>query len=239
MPSMPKWLNDTMENILSSKYIRETTVTEIQNISENLKRIKFSSNLQGLEYKPGYSIEFRVNDTDYRRYTPYNFDKINNTFEILFHVHGNTVGCNYLQNLNIGDCIKYIIPRGKDIFKNNLEHHIVIGDETALGAALSIKNEVEGYSHYSFDSIFELNNHQILKDLELYGYYTLIDDPEKIIESIDFLVDEKIIQLEESAFYIFGNGKTLQNVRKSLKQKNISSYQIFSQAYWIEGKKGL
>jgi NADPH-dependent ferric siderophore reductase len=238
MPSMPKWLNDSVENIFSN-YIRETTITEIQNISESLKRIKFSSNLLGLEYKAGYSIEFRVNDTDYRRYTPYNFDRANNTFEILFHVHGNAGGCNFVQNLSVGDCVKYIIPRGKDLFKNDFEHHIVIGDETALGAALSIKDEVEGYGQYSFDSIFELDNHQILKDLELYGYYTLKDEPEKIIESIDFLIKEKVIQLEKSAFYIFGNGKTLQTVRKSLKQKKISSHQIFAQAYWIEGKKGL
>jgi len=238
MPSMPKWLNDSVENIFS-KYIRETTIIEIHNISKNIKRIKFSSNLLGLEYHPGYSIEFRVNSTDYRRYTLFNFDKANNTFEILFHVHGNAVGCNFVKNFNVGDRVKYIIPRGKDLFKNDLEHHIVIGDETALGAALSIKDEVEGYGKYSFDSIFELDNHQILKDLELYGYYTVKDKPEKIIESVDFLTKEKVIHLEKSAFYILGNGKTLQSVRKSLKQKNISSHQIFSQAYWIEGKKGL
>lgn len=236
---MPKWLNDTMENIFSSKYIRETTVTEIQNISENVKRIKFSSNLLGLEYKAGYSIEFRVNDTDYRRYTPYNFDRANDTFEILFHIHGDAPGSNFVENIATGDSLKYIIPRGKDMFKIGLRHHIVIGDETALGAALSIKYETEGYGNYSFDSIFELDDHHVLKNLGLYGYHTLKNKPEKIIESINFLIKEKVIHPEESAFYIIGNGKTLQTVRKSLKEKNISSHQIFSQAYWIEGKKGL
>lgn len=236
---MPKWLNDTMENIFSSKYIRETTVTEIQNISENVKRIKFSSNLLGLEYKAGYSIEFRVNDTDYRRYTPYNFDRANDTFEILFHIHGDAPGSNFVKNIAIGDSLKYIIPRGKDMFKSGFRHHIVIGDETVLGAALSIKYETEGYGNYSFDSIFELDDHQVLKNLGLYGYHTLKNEPEKIIESINFLIKEKVIHPEESAFYIIGNGKTLQTVRKSLKEKNISSHQIFSQAYWIEGKKGL
>lgn len=238
MPSMPKWLNDTVENIFP-KYVRETTITEIQYISEKLKKIKFSANLLGLEYKAGYSIEFRVNDTDYRRYTPYNFDKANNTFDILFHIHGDASGSNFVKNLEVGDSLKYIIPRGKDMFKSDFEHHIVIGDETSLGAALSIKYETEGYRNYSFDSIFELDDHLVLKNLGLYGYHTLKNEPEKIIESIDFLIKEKVIHLEKSAFYIIGNGKTLQKVRKSLKEKNISSHQIFSQAYWIEGKKGL
>lgn len=239
MPSMPKWLNDTMENIFASKYIRETTVIETENISDHLRRIKFSGNLLGLEYKPGYSIEFRVNDTDYRKYTPYNYDKADGTFEILCHLHGSASGCDFIENLKVGETIKYIIPRGKDMFKCDFKHHIVIGDETSLGAALSIKYETEGYGYYSFDSIFELDDHQVLKELNLYGNHSLKNEPEKILESIDILFKEGVIELDNSAFYITGNGKTLQKVRKSLKENNISGQQIFSQAYWIEGKKGL
>lgn len=240
MPSVPKWLNDTLEeSILFSKYFREITVTETEYISDNLIKIKFSGNLFGLKYEAGYSVEFRVNETDYRRYTPYNYDKVNGTFEMICHIHSDTSGCNYMKNLKANNSIKYIIPRGKEMFKNRLKHHFVIGDETSLGMALTIKEKTENRDDYSFDSIFELDNHQVLSTLEMYGSWTRKNEPEKIIETINYLIDDRAIVPEETAFYITGNGKTLQIIRKFLKEKGIQSHQIFSQAYWVAGKKGL
>ncbi|HEY0298443.1 MAG TPA: FAD-binding oxidoreductase [Arachidicoccus sp.] len=239
MPSMPKWMNNAVENLLSSKF-REVSVLETEPICKNLKRVKFSADLHGLEYFPGYAVSFRVNNTDYRNYTPYNFDKVNGYFEILFHLHGKGSGSEFADMLNVQDKMKMFVPRGKRafMFANQYKYHYVVGDETVLGFALEIKQEAEKHD-YKFNATFELDNHDVLKMLELYGSYVHKNEPQKIMEQIMCDIFDGVIRKEETAFYISGNGETLQYVRKELKQLDILNVQIFAQAYWIDGKKGL
>ncbi|ANI88492.1 hypothetical protein A9P82_03770 [Arachidicoccus ginsenosidimutans] len=239
MPSMPKWMNNAVENLLSSKF-RDVSVTETEYISENIKRVKFSGNLHGLEYAPGYAVSFRVNDTDYRNYTPYNFNKVTGCFEILFHIHGGGPGSEFADALDVHDVMKMLIPRGREsfTFRNRYKYHYVIGDETVLGLALELKQEAGKYS-YEFNGVFELDNHEVPEILELYGSHVPKNEPHKITEQIMCDIFDGVIRKDKTAFYVSGNGTTLQYVRKELKQLGVLSNQIFAQAYWIKGKKGL
>lgn len=131
-----------------------------------------------------------------------------------------------------------LMPRGKEIYKRNFACHMVIGDETSLGTALSIKAETEKHDR-NFASIFELDDHEVLRELKLYGSHTTKNTAHKLTEQLDTLIKEGTIDPTATAFYITGNGATLQAVRQRLKQSGVANNQIVAQTYWIAGKKGL
>ncbi|OCA79645.1 iron transporter [Chryseobacterium contaminans] len=240
MPSLPKWINDTVENVWSSKF-KDCTVIHIETISRNLRLIRFETDLRDIQYEPGYAIGIRINDRDFRNYSPFNFNREAGTFEVLFHLHNDSaVGSRFAAHLSVGDSIKIIIPRGKRFFEPNAKIHFSIGDETSLGSSLSIKEAVEEAGS-SFICLHELEEAQALESLNLYGYHSPKNSTMRMIESLtDFLREEKeTIYNDDAIFYLTGNGTRMSLIKKYLKAKGVSSKCIRSQAYWLEGKKGL
>ncbi len=113
MPSLPKWINDTVENVWSSK-VKDCKVIYIDSISQNLRLVRFETNLQDIRIEPAYAIGIRINDRDFRNYSPFNFNREAGTFEVLFHLHDDSaVGSRFATELSIGDSIKILMPRGK------------------------------------------------------------------------------------------------------------------------------
>jgi NADPH-dependent ferric siderophore reductase len=240
MPSLPKWINDTLENVMASKF-KECTVIHTQTVSKELHLVRFSSDLSDVHFEPAYAIGIRVSEKDYRNYSPFNFNKHTGTFDILFHLHDtDSAGGSFIKQLSIGDSIKVLMPRGRRFFEPYSEIHFSIGDETSLGSSLSIKEAAEDNGG-SFVCLHDLEDASVLKDLELYGYHTPKNDIQNIIEALtDFLKEEKqTVQNNEVIFYLTGNGNTMSIIRKFLKAKGVDAKCIRSQAYWIEGKKGL
>ncbi|WP_153394101.1 siderophore-interacting protein [Chryseobacterium vaccae] len=240
MPSLPKWINDTVENVWSSKF-KECTVTHIESVSENLRRLRFSTDLINVDFEPAYAIGIRVNERDFRNYSLLNFNKTEGTFDVVFHLHDtDAVGSRFINGLSSGDSIKILMPRGKRFFEPDAKIHFSIGDETSLGSSLSIKQTAEETGG-SFVCLHELEDPAALEIFGLFGYHTPKNSPLEIIEALnDFLRDEKeTIHNDEVIFYLTGNGNTMSLVRKFLKAKGVAHKCIRSQAYWIEGKKGL
>ncbi|HCA07795.1 siderophore-interacting protein [Chryseobacterium sp.] len=240
MPSLPKWINDTLENVMSSKF-KECTVIHTEPVSNDLRLVRFASDLEDVPFEPAYAIGIRVNERDYRNYSPFNFNKHAGTFDVLFHLHDtDSVGSSFASRLSEGDTTKILMPRGKRFFEINAEIHFSIGDETSLGSSLSIKEAAEEIGG-SFVCLHELEDSSALKDLELYGYHAPKNDIQNIMEAInDFLKEEKeAIYNNEVVFYLTGNGSTMSVIRKFLKAKGVDGKCLRSQAYWMEGKRGL
>ncbi|MDC8105334.1 hypothetical protein MTQ00_12350 [Chryseobacterium sp. B21-037] len=74
MSSLPKWINDAVENLLPSKF-KDCTVTKATYISDDLKQITFETDLSDVYFEPAYAVGFRINDRDFRNYSPFHFDK--------------------------------------------------------------------------------------------------------------------------------------------------------------------
>ncbi|QIY89359.1 siderophore-interacting protein [Chryseobacterium gallinarum] len=240
MPSLPKWINDTVENIWSSKF-KECTVIHIENITNNLRRIRFAGDLQDIHVEPAYAIGIRINERDFRNYSPFNFNRTEGTFDVLFHLHDTTsVGTRFVNGLSAGDSIKMLMPRGKRFFEPDAKIHFSIGDETSLGSSLSIKEAAEE-SKALFICLHELKECSALEKLNLYGYHSAKNSTIRVIEALtDFLREEKEAVFHDSVtFYLTGNGGRMSLIRKFLKAKGVSPRCIKSQAYWIEGRKGL
>lgn len=240
MSSLPKWINDAVENLLPSKF-KDCTIIKTIHITNDLKQITFETDLSDVYFEPAYAVGFRINDRDFRNYSPFHFDKEKGTFDILFHLHDTeAVGCNFINQLSVGDSLKMIIPRGRRFFDHEAKIHFSIGDETSLGSSIAIQEAAEE-SNNSFVCLHELEDPLILEKLNLYGYYTSKNNWMTILNQVnEFLKEEKkAVENEEVTFYLTGNGETMALLRRYLKEKGVRSTNIRSQAYWIEGKKGL
>lgn len=240
MPSLPKWINDTVENVWSSKF-KECTVNHIEQITNDLRLIRFETELENVPYEPAYAIGIRINDRDFRNYSPFNFNKEAGTFDVLFHLHDmSAAGSHFVTRLREGDSIKLLMPRGKQFFTQGARIHFSLGDETSLGSSISIKEAVEE-SGSLFICLHELDDCSALEKLNLYGYHCPKNNTMRMIEALnDFLREEKeSISDDEVIFYLTGNGERMSLIRKFLKARGVSPKCIKSQAYWIEGKKGL
>lgn len=240
MPSLPKWINDTLENVMSSKF-KECTVIHTEAVSKDLRLIRFAADLHDVYFEPAYAIGIRANERDYRNYSPFNFNKHKGTFDVLFHLHDtDSVGSSFAGSLSTGETTKILMPRGKRFFEPNAAIHFSIGDETSLGSSLSIKEAAED-GDASFVCLHELEEPSALKELELYGYHAPKNDIQNIMEAInDFLKEEKeAVYNNEVVFYLTGNGNTMSVIRKFLKTKGVDGKSVRSQAYWMEGKRGL
>lgn len=240
MPTLPKWINDAMEGLLKSHF-RPVVATQIDDYSSSLRKIQFQGDFNGLAFEPGYAVAFRVSDTAYRNYTPFLLDARQGICEILFHLHGNGPGSDFMRGMRVGEVMRMLSPRGRTVYRANVSHHVVVGDETTLGLALAIRNEATVHGH-SCNTIFELDDRSIMEELELYGHVLTKEPLNKAgrIRQFVFQQNENAgTRLDDTGFYIAGNADTMRLVRRELKEMNVPPKNIFSQAYWAEGKTGL
>lgn len=244
MPKVPEWLGNTFDAVFS-RMMHTVTVTGTEFPAQALKKIRFEGDFNRLKYSPGHAIAFRVDHTNYRNYTPSYFDAEKGICDVLFYLHNRGPGSRFAQNLQTGDTIRMIEPRGKTMYDETNKYHFFFGDETSLGLFNDLKNRINA------------NNQNYLGILELDKSYQSL--PEKLglsldvvskatrqapaAEAIDCLLNEfpeDIMELwTDAVFYLTGNAQSIQAFRKALLEKGIKSRNIRTQAYWAEGKTGL
>jgi len=238
MPSIPKWINDAFENLLSSKFpLVEVTNTEY--FSPSVKKICLKGDFKKLDFQIGYYIEFRVNDTEYRRYMISHGDSENGFMEIIAHLHGEAPAVKFLHKLMKGSKAIVIPPRGNKWYNESVVKQLIFGDETSLSLACSFLPVLKKNKH-QFQFYFELDeeNKEVpeLLGLENYTIYPKNGSfrNEKWVGDLPIF---KTADWQNANFVLTGNVKSVQTFRKVL--KNTATGKIFSKGFWLEGKNGL
>ncbi len=241
MPKVPKWVADALESVFSG-FNRKVKIENISYLHPFIKVIKFSGDLSGIKFKPGQAISIRVDETNFRNYTPSYWDSETGEFEVIFHLHGNGPGSNYIDRLKLNDIVNIGLPRGLDLYKNEFDYHFFFGDETTIGLFKSLKQVIEENGQ-NYIGILELNEDTMHYELKTrYGLDIVSSSINKAQNAISFLQDlpDRVWKLwQNGSFYLMGNGRSIQNFRKALKEKGVNSRNIRTQPYWVEGKIGL
>jgi len=240
MPYIPKWIADSMENLLSSKFLNAIVKSEVY-LSPEIKNIVFTANLEGIDFYPGAAVNFRVSPNDFRHYTISAFDREAGTFEIIFHIHGNGPGSDLAEQLKAGDNIKITVPGGRKLYNREKEHHFFFGDETSLSFYAALMRET-GENGQSCTGVLELLE-QNMKVPPVLGFDVVTvlktsgNPGWQAIAYLQTLMEQGTIL--HSAFYLTGNVASIQGFRKALKHLGVSSKNIMFQGYWAEGRIGL
>jgi len=237
MPSAPKWLFDVVER-LSAK-LPPMEVSHIESLSPSIKRIRFKGDFTHLDFQEGYCIDFRVTDTDVRRYTLSLLDKENGVLELIVHLHGEGPGRRFMDALNVGEQVNVVQPRGHKYYNTMVAKYVIFGDETSLALACSF-NEAFQQNLHDYCFIFELDDENTnvperlgLKNCTVFPKIGLFQDANWIgdlpqLQSADW---------QGAHFILTGNVLSVQTFRKVL--KGFDSGKVHTQGYWLKGKKGL
>jgi NADPH-dependent ferric siderophore reductase len=237
MPKIPKILGELM-NFMFSK----VTVTFTEMISPSVKLVRFKGVFPKVNFKIGQAIILKVNDTNYRNYTPSEWDSKSGTFEVIFHIHHNGPGSSFIENLQINDQVNIVFPRGFNIYNQEAKYHFLFGDETCLSVFRSLKNQINGDSS-NYLGILELDSSSFEVPIKL-GIQ--LDAVSKSVNKGEFAV-EALYRIESTVwnlwsngfFYLMGNAKSIQKFKAALKEKGVSNKNIYTQPFWSEGKIGL
>ncbi len=241
MPKVPKWAADAMESLFSGK-MRKVRVSEVAYLNPYLKKITFRGDLRNINFKIGQAVALRVDDTNYRNYTPSFWNSEAGICEMIFHLHGNGPGSEYINKLQVNDELNLSIPRGFDIYKKEYKYHFLFGDETTIGLFKSLKMAIEE-NEQDYLGVLELHSTtgQTYIDAECMLEVVPHSD-NKAEHAVRYLesLSAPVWQLwKNGVFYLIGNAGSIQNFRKALKAKGISNKNIITQPYWAEGKIGL
>lgn len=233
--SIPKWVS----NLFGSSMRPNVKVVETQYLSPQIKRIRFQGDISTWNFKIGYASVVRVSETEFRNYTVAFHDKENGLFDIVVHIHGKETGSRFMDNLKTDDELFISPPRGKKLYDPAIKQQFFFGDETSLGVAYALLPLLKKNNH-PFQFHFELDeeNAAAPKLLELENYTVFPKDHsfrnEKWISNLPLF---KTDEWNTANFALVGNVKSVRAFRKVLKDKTQGN--IYSQGYWLEGKKGL
>lgn len=238
MPSAPKWLFDAVDLFISK--LPDVVVNETELISRAVKRVRLRGDFRDLNFSVGCYIDFRVSDTEARRYTVSHADKDHGFLELVVHLHGPGSGSQFMQDLKPEDEIKMNKPRTeRNYYDRSAAGYVIFGDETSLALACSFLPVLK-QNKQQFQFIFELDD-QNKKAPELLG----LENYTVFAKNGSFRNEEWVNQLplfqtpdfQKASFVLTGNAKSAQTFRKVAKSKG--AQKIYLHGYWLEGKKGL
>ena len=242
MPRVPKWLGDAMESVLASKYLT-VKVASITLLTDTLCQLKLSGDFLGVDFQPGYVVDFRVNDNDFRHYTPSAFDAKAGTCEILIHLHGKGPGSAFVSRLKAGGVLKMVIPRGRKLYQRDHQFHFFFGDETALGLFKLFSQEIyTANQHYT--GVLEMSEENLgvaeQLGMKLKTVLKSPDDPGRYAAAslYAFKTDYPHI-FQQGIFYLIGNAASIQHFKRTLRHMGVAVKNIKTEAYWAKGKVGL
>ncbi|MEO1451641.1 MAG: siderophore-interacting protein, partial [Bacteroidota bacterium] len=200
-------------------------------------------NLDHAPYKPGQVIEFRINDTDFRHYTPAFYDQEEGICEVWFYLHGLGPGSSWVAALQVGDQVNLLGPGGKMHFKTDYPLHIAFGDESALGLCNALYQTASSYQQ-AFHCLLELApDHQAWPELVSLPAEVVASSVEQpaagALAYVKGIEGSDWEPWQSAIYYLAGRAKSIQHLRTALRARGISNRQIISFPYWADGKKGL
>ncbi len=238
MPSAPKWLFDTVGSLLPN--IPSVEVTETTLLSASVRKIGLKGDFKELSFHPGSYIDFRVSDTQVRRYTVSYVNTENSVLEFIVHLHGEGCGSSFMNGLTVSDTMNIYKPRSeRRYYDKSAERVVIFGDETSLGLARSFLPVLNKNNH-TFQFIFELDSENNNVP-ELLGLTNCLVFPKKGLFTNEKWISElPVIQIadwQQARFVLTGNVKSAQTFKKVIKNK--TNGKVFLHGYWLEGRKGL
>ncbi len=228
-----------MEAVFKSK-MHTVRVTAVEYLHSRLKWVRFEGDFADLRFDIGHAISFRVDENNFRNYTPSVFDAEQGVCEVIFHLHGHGPGSLFADQLKEGDVMRIVEPRGRGVYREN-NYHFFAGDETTVGLYESLRHKInQQQQNYlgilEFADIAEVPSSldtslEVVRKGQEYG-----------VSTMNYLKElhPRIWNLwKEGNFYLSGNAQFIQRIAKGLRDAGVRNRNIIKQVYWAEGKIGL
>jgi NADPH-dependent ferric siderophore reductase len=222
-------------SVVDSAFGTSFTAVEVADLPSQVRRIVFQSpKLRGEQFRALSKVEIHVGGGNFRSYTPARLDSEEGTMTLLIHLHSKGVGSSWAETLKPGSTVKGFGPEGSVKANLHASTHVCFGDETTLGAFLSLQSCLPPGA--LFYGAVELKDAAVLSEIGL--DLTPITKAEET-SLVAWIKSQKPFP-PDSQVYLLGRAKSILRVRDYLvTDLNFSKSAIRKKAYWADGKRGL
>jgi NADPH-dependent ferric siderophore reductase len=134
--------DDLFGGRLKGAYLLDLEVVAIDDVGPRIRAIMFSSSdLVGFGHQPGQDLMMTFPTSDRlarRRYTIRQSDPDAGTAVVEFVIHGNGPASDWAEAVVPGDRIEAIGPRGTILINPEADHHLFVGDDSAIPATFAM-----------------------------------------------------------------------------------------------------
>ncbi|MBP2548523.1 NADPH-dependent ferric siderophore reductase [Neorhizobium galegae] len=230
-PNLPAWTLTVMDAFDLSPYMRRVLLAP--------------ERIEEFTYRPGQDIVFFLplgnGETGRRHYTIRALDRTTGTIAVDFVMHGDTVGPRFARSAKAGDTVEVKGPRGRIVFNDKADWHLMTGDETCIPGILHILETMPA-------------NARAFAFIEVPGEswrQPVVTSGQAVLEWIyrgDIPAGPSTVMLDRIKAFALpdGHGQALiigetSNVRAQrhhLIERGLSRPQIASEGYWRPGRNG-
>lgn len=213
---------------------REARVVRNDLLVPGLHRIEMSGPaLRGLQWTAGDKLQLRMGSgLQTRTYTPLNWDAEEGSTTILAHALASGPGSEWVRRTKPGQAVAVFGPR-RSLTLSALQaaQSVMVGDETAIGLAAAWQPAC---------TILEVDRAAALQPLlGSLGIHATLQPRLADDHHLERMASAALAHGADCSFVLVGRARTVQILRRALRDRGVASSRILTKAYWADGKAGL
>jgi NADPH-dependent ferric siderophore reductase len=224
-------------------FFRELTITQVRDVGRRFRRLTVrASNGSPIPFDPGDKLQIMVPESGPRTYTPFGFDAVRDTFDLLVHEHRGTPGTSWSRLASRDDRIHVLGPRSS-LALGSLEGPVVLfGDETSFAVARALEERRGRVG--ALTSVFEVSDRDdstvALDDLGLADRVLMERTTGAAhLDEIEARIRASLVEHPGAHLVMSGSAQSIQSLRASLRARPVPRAGDKVKAYWSLGKRGL
>jgi ferric-chelate reductase (NADPH) len=239
MPVLSRLLSSAVEKLL----FHPVTITGVETVGESYRLLTMQGvGFQGVKWIPGQTIQIFLGNLTKRAYTPMRLDADAGSASFLFYLHGKGPGSEWAASARAGNVCQVMRPKDSIDFTSFTQPALFFGDETSLAAAQAL-HACRGQSAVA-RYVFEVHSPvQAEVVLQRFGVTqaSLVQKREDGSHLGDVIsqMAAQALRMQSPQWVFTGQARSIQSVRRGLKQTGVPLAGSKVKAYWSPGKTGL
>jgi NADPH-dependent ferric siderophore reductase len=231
-----------LESAIQKLFARSAEVIDVEDVGPVFRIVTLGGDaLRNVEWTPGDKIQIQFGGWVQRTYTPMDWDAVSGRTRILVYLHGDGPGTLWARSLTKGAACLILGPR-KSIRLVRPQCPIVLfGDETSLGLAASLSNQVSPQAAQKLFEISTLGHTMpVIERLRLHDAHVCVRLPgEGHFTELETRMAALLQAQVEVDIVLTGKAGSIRHLSRSLQQRGTDAGRRQSKAYWAPGKTGL
>ena len=238
---MPSIIDSLAKNIFQ----KATVIYKLQ-IAPHVYHIKLQSDaFSSHQYVPGEHLRLFVGldrdtalDSKLRTYSIWDYDSSKGLADVAICSHSTGIGATWIRQVQEGETIHYMGPKGKLVIDLNADSSLMICDPSALSHMYAIKRHIAPakmtpgiiYSADPSDHYADVDGIRPFQFLPL-GF----DPTDRLIEAANALKGSLSGRI---AIYLAGDARVCKSLSRHFRQ-NWPDANVLSKGFWMPGKTGM
>lgn len=233
-PSSAAEVEGLVPRLLTRWLFHEASVVRNDLVMPGLHRIELAGpELRGVQWTAGDKLQIRMGSgLQTRTYTPLCWDAAEGRTVILAHALAAGPGSEWARRVQPGQRVAVFGPRRSlDLSALPAAHGVLVGDETAIGLAAAWRPA---------STILEVDQAAAIQPLlGSLGINATLLAHRAEEHHLERLVEAALAQGPDRRLVLVGRARTIQFLRRALREHGVASGRILAKAYWADGKAGL